>query len=60
MEREFTDQEKVRREKAENIRAMGMDPFGQRFERTDGKGSGKRRRHGCPESQRPCGPMRPF
>ena len=35
MEREFTDQEKVRREKAENIRAMGMDPFGQRFERTD-------------------------
>ena len=33
--RELTDQEIVRREKAENIRAMGMDPFGQRFERTD-------------------------
>ena len=33
--REFTDQELVRREKAENIRNMGMDPFGQKFERTD-------------------------
>ena len=33
--REFTDQELVRREKAENIRSLGMDPFGQKFERTD-------------------------
>ena len=33
--REFTDQELVRREKAENIRNLGMDPFGQKFERTN-------------------------
>ena len=33
--RELTDQEIVRREKAEKIRELGMDPFGQRFERTD-------------------------
>ena len=33
--RELTDQEKVRREKAENIRNLGMDPFGQRYDRTD-------------------------
>ncbi len=33
MEREFTEQETVRREKAQNIREMGMDPFGQKFER---------------------------
>ena len=32
--RELTDQEMVRREKAENIRNSGMDPFGQRFDRT--------------------------
>ena len=33
--REYTEQELVRREKAENIRNMGMDPFGQRLkERT--------------------------
>ena len=31
---EFTDQEIVRREKAENIRNLGMDPFGQKFDRT--------------------------
>ena len=31
---ELTEQEKVRREKAEKIRAMGIDPFGHRFERT--------------------------
>lgn len=31
--RELTDQEIVRREKAENIRKLGLDPFGQRFER---------------------------
>ena len=35
MERKFTDQELVRREKAENIRKMGIDPFGQRFDVTD-------------------------
>ena len=33
MEREFTEQELVRREKAKNISELGMDPFGQRFER---------------------------
>ncbi len=30
---ELTEQEIVRREKAEKIRAMGIDPFGHRFER---------------------------
>ena len=34
MEREFTEQELVRREKMESIRLMGLDPFGQRFDRT--------------------------
>jgi lysyl-tRNA synthetase class 2 len=33
--REFTEQELVRREKAKNIRAMGMDPFGHVFNKTD-------------------------
>ena len=33
--REFTEQELVRRQKAENIRELGMDPFGQKFDRTD-------------------------
>ena len=33
--RELTDQELVRREKAENIKNLGIDPFGTRFERTD-------------------------
>ncbi len=33
MERKFTDQELVRREKAEKIREMGMDPFGHVFKR---------------------------
>ncbi len=32
--REFTDQELVRREKAQNIRDMGLDPFGEKFNRT--------------------------
>ena len=32
--REFTDQELVRREKAEKLRELGLDPFGQKFERT--------------------------
>ena len=34
MTREFTDQELIRREKAEKIREMGMDPYGNRFDRT--------------------------
>ena len=34
MERQRTDQEIVRREKAEKIRELGLDPFGQKFERT--------------------------
>ena len=33
MERVLTEQEIVRREKAEKIKEMGLDPFGQRFER---------------------------
>ena len=32
--REFTEQELVRREKAKNLRELGLDPFGQKFERT--------------------------
>jgi len=32
--REFTEQELVRREKAENLRKLGIDPFGQRFDVT--------------------------
>ena len=35
MERVFTEQELIRREKAEKIRSMGLDPFGQRFDKTD-------------------------
>ena len=31
--RKLTDQEIVRREKAEKIKELGLDPFGQRFER---------------------------
>jgi len=31
--REFTEQELVRREKAEKLRELGMDPFGHKFER---------------------------
>ena len=33
--REFTEQELVRRDKAEKIRKLGLDPFGHKFERTD-------------------------
>ena len=33
--RDFTEQELVRREKAENIRSLGIDPFGHRYDRTD-------------------------
>ena len=33
--REFTEQELVRREKAEKIRSLGIDPFGHRYDRSD-------------------------
>ena len=33
--RELSDQEIVRREKAEKIKELGIDPFGERFNRTD-------------------------
>ena len=33
--RELTEQELVRRQKTENLRELGLDPFGHRFERTD-------------------------
>ena len=32
--REFTEQEQVRRDKLSNLVNLGLDPFGQRFERT--------------------------
>lgn len=32
--REFTDQELIRREKAEKLKELGLDPFGQKFDRT--------------------------
>ena len=34
MEREFNDQELVRRNKAEELRSKGIDPYGQAFKRT--------------------------
>ena len=34
MVRELTDQEKIRREKADKLRDLGLDPYGTRFERT--------------------------
>lgn len=36
--REFSEQELIRREKAENIRNIGIDPFGHRFDRTHTSG----------------------
>ena len=33
--REFTEQELVRREKAEKLRELGLDPFGHKFDRKD-------------------------
>jgi lysyl-tRNA synthetase class 2 len=33
--REFTEQELVRREKVEKLRELGLDPFGQKYERED-------------------------
>lgn len=35
MPREFSDQELVRRAKAERLSEQGIDPFGEKFERTD-------------------------
>ena len=35
MMREFSEQELVRREKLEKLRDLGLDPFGQRFEKSD-------------------------
>lgn len=34
MERNFTEQELVRREKASKLKELGMDPFGNRYDRT--------------------------
>lgn len=34
MERNFTEQELVRREKASRLKELGMDPFGNRYDRT--------------------------
>ena len=33
--REFTEQELVRRKKLDNIRELGIDPFGHKYEVTD-------------------------
>ena len=33
-ERKFTDQELVRRQKLQELKDLGIDPFGQRLERT--------------------------
>jgi len=35
MERVFSEQEQIRRQKAEKLREMGLDPFGSRFDKTD-------------------------
>ena len=34
MELKLTEQEIVRREKAENLKSLGIDPFGSRFDRS--------------------------
>lgn len=34
MENKLTEQEQIRREKAEHLRTLGIDPFGSRFDRT--------------------------
>lgn len=44
--RELTEQETIRREKAENIRELGLDPFGGRFERTHRSGEIKKKYEG--------------
>lgn len=33
--RELSEQEVVRREKCEKLRELGLDPFGQKYERED-------------------------
>ena len=35
VEREFTEQELVRREKLEKLKEMGINPFGSRYEVSD-------------------------
>lgn len=35
MKREFTEQELVRREKVEKLKELGLDPFGQKYDRED-------------------------
>ena len=35
MKRNYTEQELVRREKSEKLRELGLDPFGQRYDRED-------------------------
>ena len=42
MKEQLTDQEIVRREKAENIRKLGMDPFGHSYDRTHTSGTIKK------------------
>ena len=41
-ERQFSEQELVRREKMEELRSLGIDPFGQRFDITHYSGDIKR------------------
>ena len=38
MEREYTEQELIRREKVDKLKELGLDPFGQRFDRTSTSG----------------------
>ena len=49
--RELTEQEMVRREKAEAIRELGMDPFGHRFERTHTSGDIRKQYEGMPNEE---------
>lgn len=49
--RELTDQEQVRRDKAEKIRSLGIDPFGQRFERKDFAGDVKEKYKDIPHDE---------
>ena len=45
MEREFNDQQLVRRGKAEDLKAKGVDPFGAAFKRTASSKEKKRKRN---------------
>ena len=49
--REFTEQELVRREKAENLRSLGLDPFGQRFDVTSNSKEIKDKFESCSKEQ---------